>query len=201
MSSPKNPVILWNMTARELKKFAIEKLRQSFDLSFFIFLSLAIVSGYFVFEIKGAAVFGTTFNKGIELLIALLPKIGAALLLAGFIRALISPELIGRWLGKKSGLKGILLGTLISLFTPGPVAAFSVMGALKVAGADKGVLVAFATGWSLMGVHRIILWEWSFLGPDFLILRLTVSFFLPIAAGFVARQIPMELDPLHPQAK
>ncbi len=176
-----------------------ERAGEAFGPSFFAFLFIALVSGALSYHVKGEAAFFDSLRGGWDLLLTILPRISAALLVAGFIRVLLSRELIARWLGGQSGLRGILIGELAGLCTPGgPVTAFSLIAALRVAGADRGVLVAYATGWALLGLQRILVWEVPFLGADFALTRVTASVLLPICAALLARRMRFGLEPRPP---
>jgi len=80
------------------------------------------------------------------------------------------------------------LATGLGAVTPGgPFAAFPIVYALFLAGADIGAVVAYLTGWSVLALHRVIIWELPLLGPEFAIVRLLASLPLPILAGAIAR--------------
>jgi uncharacterized membrane protein YraQ (UPF0718 family) len=64
-----------------------------------------------------------------------LPRIVVALLLSGFLTTLVPAELVASWIGKTSGLKGILIGSLLGGFTPGgPVTSFPIVVVLFTPG-------------------------------------------------------------------
>ncbi len=60
------------------------------------------------------------------------------------------------------------------------------------------MLVAYAIGWALLGVQRVLIWEIPLLGPDFAITRYLISLPLPILAALLARRIRLDLDPKAP---
>lgn len=172
-------------------------IRKAFGPSFLFFAALALSSAAFAYWIGGQDAMERALSQGGDLINSILPRLGAAFLIAGFVRALISQELIARWLGGRSGIRGMVIAEFAGAITPGgPVAAFSMIAALKLAGADRGVLVAFAAGWSLLGFQRLMLWEVPLLGTEFLAIRYASSILLPIVAGLIARKIPIDLtDP------
>lgn len=180
----------------KIQAFLAERLREGFfSPQFFIILLIAVVSGVFSYQIRGEAVFFETFGKDTDLLLTILPRVSAALLIAGFIRVLLPKEFVARWIGGQSGLRGIIIGAFAGMCTPGgPVTAFSIIAALKTAGADRGVLVAYASGWALLGLQRIIVWEIPFLGGDFALTRFVVSIPLPIISALLARRLPIDID-------
>jgi uncharacterized membrane protein YraQ (UPF0718 family) len=117
----------------------------------------------------------------------MLPRIVVALLLSGFLTALVPTELVASWIGKTSGLKGILIGSLLGGFTPGgPVTSFPIVVVLFKTGAGIPPLIAFLTAWSVFAFHRIIAYEIPLMGVRFVLLRLLSCLILPPLAGILA---------------
>lgn len=167
----------------------------AFGATFFVYLSAAAASAGLTFFLGDEAVFGAALARDFDVIVMFLPKMTAALLIAGFTRVLLPRDLVERWLGGSSGWRGVVIGVLAGVFTPGgPITAFTMIATLKAAGADRGVLVAYAISWALLGVQRILVWEWSLMGPDFALTRYLVSAPLPFLAAVLARRIPIRLD-------
>jgi uncharacterized membrane protein YraQ (UPF0718 family) len=96
--------------------------------------------------------------------------------------------LVERWIGARSGLRGLVLATLAGMFTPGgPFIAFPLVLALLRAGADYGALVAYVTAWSLLSVFRMLVFEIPFTGIELPAVRFVTCFFLPVLVGLIAR--------------
>ena len=153
--------------------------------------TLTAASGLATWAIKGGEGVAEALAVAWGLFLTLLPVLGAALLLAGFVQAGVAKETIARWLGAESGLRGLLIATLAGAATPGgPMAAFPLVFALAAGGADRGALIAYVTAWSLNGLQRILVWEIPILGPEFAALRFVASLPLPILAGLMARRLP-----------
>jgi uncharacterized membrane protein YraQ (UPF0718 family) len=120
------------------------------------------------------------------LILEITPRMIAAFTLAGLFQAVIPQEVIVRWMGHGSGLKGILIGMSLGGITPGgPMTHFPVIASLFKMGVGVGPLVAYLTAWSLFGLQRVIMWEIPFLGPKVVILRFAVSFLFPFVAGWL----------------
>ena len=118
------------------------------------------------------------------------PRLLAAFVMAGFIQVLLPKDLIMRWLGAKSGFRGILIASAVGLITPGgPMLAFPFLAALFRLGAGYGPLVAYLTSWEILSLYRAVIWDIPFMGIEFTALRYAVSFFLPILAGWTAQKI------------
>ncbi len=133
-------------------------------------------------------------SKGLNatgaLVVEIIPRMIAAFILAGLIQAVIPQETIVSWMGHGSGLKGILIGMSLGTVTPGgPMTHFPVVASLFKVGVGVGPLVAYLTAWSLFGLHRIIMWEIPFLGAKVVALRVAVSFFFPLLAGWLCENI------------
>jgi len=153
--------------------------------------ALCAASGLLCWLLKGSAGIAEALGIAWGLFLTILPVLGAALLLAGFVQAGIAKETIARWLGAESGMRGLLVATLAGIATPGgPMAAFPLVLALAAGGADRGALIAYITAWSLNGLQRILVWELPLLGPEFAGLRFLASLPLPILAGLIARRLP-----------
>lgn len=110
--------------------------------------------------------------------------------MAGYIQVLVPKDVINRWVGEKSGIRGVVVATLGGVLTPGgPMISFPLIAALYKLGADSGPLVAYLTSWELLGIQRIIVWEIPFMGLRFALLRFGVSMILPIIAGLTAKKL------------
>lgn len=120
-------------------------------------------------------------------IVSFFPRIMMAILFSGFFAALIPTELVVHWLGKDSGMPGILLATLVGGFLPGgPILCFPMIAILYQSGAGLAPLVAFLTSWSVFAFYRMIAYEIPILGTRFAMLRLLSSISLPLLAGIFA---------------
>jgi uncharacterized membrane protein YraQ (UPF0718 family) len=129
-------------------------------------------------------------NKGLSatgaLILEITPRMIAAFTLAGLFQAIVPEDVIVRWMGHGSGVRGLLIGMTLGSVTPGgPMTHFPVIASLFKMGVGIGPLVAYLTAWSLFGLQRIIMWEIPFLGPRVVALRVAVSFFFPFLAGWL----------------
>jgi uncharacterized membrane protein YraQ (UPF0718 family) len=109
-----------------------------------------------------------------------------ALIVAGMVQVLLPQELISKWIGAESGIRGILIGTVAGALAPGgPYVSLPVAAGLLRSGAGVGTMVAFLTGWSLWAVSRLPM-EVGILGWKFTLIRLASTFFFPPIAGLIA---------------
>lgn len=126
-------------------------------------------------------------NSGLKMIVEIIPLLLFAFIVAGMIQVLLPQELLSKWIGEDSGLKGILIGTLAGGVTPGgPYVSLPVVAGLLKAGAGVGTLVAFLTAWSLWAVARLPM-EIGILGWKFTFVRLACTFFFPPIAGYIAQ--------------
>jgi len=129
------------------------------------------------------------FKTAAKMLIEILPLLFFAFIIAGMVQVLLPKDLLSRWVGTESGLKGILVGTLAGGLTPGgPYVSLPVVAGLLKAGAGAGTMVAFLTSWSLWAVSRLPM-EIGILGWKFTVLRLAATFFFPPIAGLLAMKL------------
>lgn len=157
----------------------------------FTFLgTLAFVSGIACYHLKGPDVFLSSLLHDLNVLLKIVPRMAAALLLASLVQILLPRSWVSRWLGAGSGLRGLTVATLAGALTiGGPMTSFPLVAALAASGADFGATVAYLTGWALLGLNRVFVWELPLLGTDFVLLRLAASLFLPFLAGWIARRL------------
>jgi len=119
----------------------------------------------------------------------ILPMLIFAFIIAGMIQKLIPPELIARWVGEESGLRGIFIGSVAGGLTPGgPYVSLPVAAAFMGSGAGIGTVVAFITGWSVWAVARLPM-EFGILGWRLTLARLVSTLVFPPLAGLIAHFI------------
>ena len=168
-----------------------EQIGEAFDRSFWVFAGLAAVSGTACWFLAGGQAFYNSLVGDLRLLLSILPKLVAAMLLAGFIQVLLPREWVARWIGEQSGLKGFAIATGAGALTPGgPMTSFPLVSALHAAGSGRGTLVAYLTSWATLGLQRILVWEVPLMGFEFALVRWLASLPLPFIAAGIARFIP-----------
>jgi uncharacterized membrane protein YraQ (UPF0718 family) len=164
------------------------KKRPLFDWAFALVAGLSVSAAVYVYTRDGWGVFRDIFLEDLWLFATILPKVAAGCLIGALVRLLVPRELIVRWVGEGSGIRGLVIASVVgAVFPGGPFTIFPLAGAFLLIGADKGAAVAFVTGWLLLGVNRAIIWEMPFFGPDIVMLRMAVTLFVPVMAGIMAR--------------
>lgn len=164
--------------------------RPRIDRLTLFFAVLAAASAAGLYAVEGGGELGSAVLHAGWLLLSIAPIILTALFLGGYIQALLPHDLVQRWLGDHSGLRGYVVAMTAGILTPaGPFGAFPIVLALRKGGAAFDVCTVYITAWATLGIHRVLIWELPFLGADFVGLRVTASLILPLTAGLTARAI------------
>lgn len=173
----------------------------AFGRSFWGFLAAAALLGVICWTVKGREVVTLAFAEDLRILLGLLPRVLIALSIAALVWVMIPRDRISSLVGRESGLLGLVIATIAGTVTPGgPSSAYSLLAVMAVSGADRGALVTYITAWATLGVQRILVWDFTFMGTDFAFLRFMVSLPLPIIAGLIARRLPLTLTVADPDA-
>lgn len=176
------------------RKWLKALIREGFGPSFWWFLVFTVVMGVVCFQVLGPQAFQSAITEDIRLLASMLPRVVAALTVAGMVWVLLPRDRFSRLIGGQSGLRGLVIATIAGIITPGgPASAFPFLAVMGSAGADRGALVAYITSWAVLGVQRILVWDLPLMGAEFSITRFLVSLPLPIVAGIIARHLPISL--------
>ena len=131
----------------------------------------------------------TGLKSALKMTIDVLPLLIFAFILAGMIQTLLPHELLSRWIGEESGIRGILIGTIAGGITPGgPYVSLPLAAGFLRSGASLGTMVAFITAWSLWAVSRLPM-DIGIMGWKFTAVRLACTFFFPPIAGFLAQML------------
>jgi uncharacterized membrane protein YraQ (UPF0718 family) len=136
---------------------------------------------------KGEGQHITGLKSAMKMTVDILPMLIFAFIMAGMIQTLLPQELLSKWIGEESGIRGILIGTVAGGITPGgPYVSLPLAAGFLRAGAGIGTMVAFLTAWSLWAVSRLPM-EIGIMGLKFTLVRLACTFLFPPIAGFLAQ--------------
>lgn len=150
--------------------------------------TLALILVYIGYA-KGQGQHIAGIKNGLALLVKILPMLLFALIAAGMIQVLIPQEFLVKWVGKESGLRGILIGTVAGGLSPGgPYVNLPIVAGLLNSGASIPTMVAFLTGWSLWAFSRMPM-DIGILGWQFTLIRFASVFVFPPLAGLLAQFI------------
>lgn len=183
------------MTGKDAKSGGFRPLvdwrRAFFEPSMYVLAAIVVLAGAAVYYFKGAAVFWESVRGDFYLLFVFTPKMYMAFIVAALVTALVSREVIARWLGDQAGMKGVTLATGIGAVTPGgPMISFPLVAALSKAGSSRASMIAYLTSWEVLGFQRIMIWELPLLGLEYTALRIVGSLPLPFAAAFLSMYLP-----------
>ena len=168
------------------------------DAGLWIMLGLTVVLGCVTLYFHGTQRTLDGLSNGGQLLLFTLPRMLFAFAVAGLIQILIPSNLISEWLGAGSGMRGLLVGTLAGALTPGgPMMHFPIVASLLNSGAGAGPVIAYLTSWSLLGFHRLIIWEVPLLGLEISVVRFIASLVVPplvgLLGGYLFEHMPIRL--------
>jgi uncharacterized membrane protein YraQ (UPF0718 family) len=122
-----------------------------------------------------------------RLLVTVLPSVVVGFLLGGMVTVLLPRELVAAYAGEESGLSGLVLASIAGACTPGgPFVAFPLVLSLWKAGTALGPLIAYLTAWSLLGIHRILIYEGPIMGWRFVLVRVLSALLAPVLVGALA---------------
>lgn len=182
------------LCSKTRRQWLTELLKDGFGKSFWWFFAFALVMGAVCYQFLGPEAFHTAVRGDLKLLADMLPRVVAALTVAGMVWVLLPREWFSGLIGKDSGMKGLVIASIAGIITPGgPASAFPLLAVIGGAGADRGALVAYITSWAILGMQRILVWDLPFMGGEFTVTRFLISLPLPILAGLIARRLPLSL--------
>jgi len=154
-----------------------------------VIMALLAIILVFIGYYRGGGEHVLGLKSAMEMTIQILPIVILAFIVAGMIQILIPQELLSKWIGKESGMRGILIGTLAGGLAPGnPYVNLPIAAGLLRSGASMGAMVAFLTGWSLWSFARLPL-EVGIMGWKFTLIRIASTFFFPPIAGLIADRL------------
>lgn len=170
--------------------------RSLMDRTTFWFALVAAVSALALWWRDGTGELVAALGGAVLLLMQIAPVMIAAMLVGGYIQAMLPHDRVARWIGPQSGARGFVIAYLAGALTPaGPFAVFPILLALREAGGGFATCVVYITAWATVGVQRVMIWELPFLGPDFVLLRVLASLPLPVLAGLMAAAVAKRVAP------
>ncbi|MFW6119370.1 MAG: permease [Petrotogales bacterium] len=137
--------------------------------------------------------FPATFDKSFDVvksysteILLIMPPV---FVLMGLIEVWIPKEKIKKFLGKKSGLKGVILSFFMGTLPTGPLyAAFPLASSLLNKGARMTNIVIFLGSWAALKIPQLLV-EIKFLGVSFTFLRFILTFTSIVIIGLFMEHI------------
>ncbi|MBS3825801.1 permease [Candidatus Bipolaricaulota bacterium] len=123
----------------------------------------------------------------------------AVMILMGLFKVWVSKEMVIKYLGKASGLKGILIAALLGSTPTGPLyVAFPLAAAMIDKGARILNIVVFLSAWACIKIPQEMI-EIQFLGLKFMAARLVLTVLLVSVMGLVIEKIIESTGSISPE--
>jgi uncharacterized membrane protein YraQ (UPF0718 family) len=168
----------------------VRRKRRALDWPTTLLIAIVVSAAGYVFWRDGPARFFEVVWSDADLFAWMLPNVLAGCLIAALITVLLPRDTIVRWVGKDSGIRGILIAAGAGIIVPGgPFTIYPIAAAFIGMGADTAAVVTLITSWTTIGLSRSLVWELPFLGFDFVLWRWLAALPLAVLAGLIVRAI------------
>lgn len=166
-----------------------EKIKQKKSLiRDYIIMGTVIVAAavaLLIFPDKSGPVLSVSKNYFLEL-IMILP---AVMIIIGLFSVWIPKEMVVKYMGKTSGIKGIFVAIALGMLPTGPLyIAFPMAIALLKKGAKISNIVIFISAWACIKLPQELV-EIQFLGIEFTLLRLALTIIFVVIMGIIIEKI------------
>ncbi|KPU62923.1 hypothetical protein EP1X_06060 [Thermococcus sp. EP1] len=132
-----------------------------------------------IFPDKKEAVISTSWEFFIEM-VWILP---AVMIILGLFAVWIPKDIVVKYLGSTSGMKGILFAIVLGTLPTGPLyIAFPIAAALLKKGAKISNIIIFLSAWACIKIPQEMV-ELQFLGPKFMAIRLILTIIFVVIMG------------------
>ena len=150
-----------------------------------VVIVIATVGIFLVYPQKSALFEKNFFNY----LVQMLEIFPAVMILSGLLKIFVSKDIVGKYLGKTSGFRGLIIAVLLGTLPEGPLyIAFPLVKELREKGAKVSNLIIFMSAWACIKIPQELV-ELQFLGLKFMALRLTLTIIFVIIMGLIAEKI------------
>jgi len=153
-----------------------------------IFLAVAFIIAIILLSIfpdKQEAVTAASWEFFIEM-VWVLPGV---MILMGLFMVWIPKEMVEKYLGKTSGIKGFSLSILFGALPTGPLyVAFPLAASLIKKGARISNIIIFLSAWACIKIPQEMV-ELQFLGPRFMAARLVLTIVFVVIMGISIERI------------
>jgi uncharacterized membrane protein YraQ (UPF0718 family) len=158
-----------------------------------IFVGLGVVTMAILLVIFPDNV-GPVLSTSREYLMEMIWILPAVMVLMGLFKVWISREMVVKYLGKTSGLKGILIAVVLGATPTGPLyVAFPLAAAMLKKGARVMNVIVFLSAWACIKIPQEMV-ELQFLGLNFMVTRLILTIIFVSVIGFFIEQIVEKTD-------
>ncbi|MFP4202203.1 MAG: permease [Candidatus Acetothermia bacterium] len=140
-----------------------------------------------------------TISTSMNYLIEMAWILPAVMILMGLFKVWVSKDMVVKYLGKASGLKGILIAVLLGSTPTGPLyVAFPLAAAMIDKGARILNIVVFLSAWACIKIPQEMI-EIQFLGVKFMAARLVLTILLVSVMGLVIEKIIENTGSINPE--
>lgn len=140
-----------------------------------------------------------TTSTSMNYLIEMAWILPAVMILMGLFKVWVSKDMVVKYLGKASGLKGILIAVLLGSTPTGPLyVAFPLAAAMYDKGARILNIVVFLSAWACIKIPQEMI-EIQFLGVKFMAARLVLTILLVSVMGLVIEKIIENTGSINPE--
>ena len=155
-----------------------------FDYRLALIVAAADLLVWIFWPAQAAPVISNTWNYLVEMVIILIP----VAVLMGLFEVWVPKQLIGKYLGRESGWKGILLALLFGSAPTGPLyVAFPIAAMLLKRGASPLNVIILLDAWAAIKIPQLLI-EANFLGPSFMLVRLALTVPSAILMGWLIQK-------------
>jgi uncharacterized membrane protein YraQ (UPF0718 family) len=124
-------------------------------------------------------------NASLDFFIEMMSILPAVMVIMGLFAVWVPKEVIVRYLGKTSGIKGVFISLFLGALPTGPLyVAFPMASALIRKGARISNIIIFLSAWACIKIPQEMV-ELEFLGFRFMVLRLVLTIAFAIIMGVV----------------
>ena len=155
------------------------------DIAFFLIVLIIAALLLYLFPEKKNAV----YKASEKFLIDMLEVLPAVMLLIGLFAVFVPNEIVGKYIGKNSGIKGIFISLLMGSLPTGPLyVAFPMASALLKKGAKVSNIIIFLSAWACIKIPQELV-ELQFLGAKFMASRLLLTVIFVIIMGLFVEKV------------
>lgn len=130
-----------------------------------------------------------SIEASINLLKELIFILPAVMVLMGLFSIWVSKEIVVKYLGHASGIKGLGLALFVGMMPTGPLyIAFPMASMLLKKGARVANIIIFLSAWACIKLPQELV-ELRFMGPKFMIIRLSFTIVMVILMGLLIEKI------------
>ncbi|MEF8837254.1 MAG: permease [Candidatus Bipolaricaulota bacterium] len=163
-----------------------------------VILALSVIGAVVLLSFFPAKV-DPTISTSKNYLVEMAWILPAVMILMGLFKVWVSKEMVIKYLGKASGLKGILIAALLGATPTGPLyVAFPLAAAMIDKGARILNIVVFLSAWACIKIPQEMI-EIQFLGLKFMATRLVLTVLLVSVMGLVIEKIIENTGSISPE--